>query len=92
MSRRELGIRGAIDAAVVHEPNAGGDLEATEWAELLVPPDWVRWAERADGTRVLQFNVRALCALSSQARTRDNLRRAALMCRCPFPEIGPEDV
>lgn len=91
MSRRDGLSRESIDAAVVHQPNAGGDLEATEWAELMLPPEWVRWAERADGSRVLQVHCRALLALTSQARTRDNLLRASRLCRCPLPVIDPED-
>lgn len=90
MSRRER-IAEVIDAAVVHERGAGGDLVATEWARLVIPREWMRLVHRPDGTVDVELHVFALCKMSSHRPTIERLKRAAFLARCPWPEITPEE-
>lgn len=90
MQHREPVIR-SIDAAVVHERDAGGDLVPTEWARLVLPPDLARVVPRADGGFDVELHVFALCKLTSHRPTIERLKRAANLARCPYTVIDPED-
>lgn len=80
-----------IDAVAVHERRPDGDLEATEWVRLIVPADWIRLAELADGSEAVELRVEAVCKLVAHRATIERLKKAAFTCRCPMRVIRPEE-